>query len=135
MTLALSKKVLIPSIVLPVAIAAGIAVYFLNMPAWLLVERIESEPGRNAIEISGSVLSEYPKLEEALNKADESYRPNLPGTTSTMTSYLEGYNILEAIRSNDSVSSEDSDSWIIVENEGKLYSFHVLFQYDVPALG
>lgn len=56
MKLPVTKKILIPSIVIPIA---GVAIYFLNMPAWLLVERTEREA---AIQIPESALSDFPKL-------------------------------------------------------------------------
>src|SRR5690606_26557270 len=129
MKLPITKKILIPSIA--ISIAVGIAIYFLNMPAWLLVERTEREA---MIEIPESALSDFPKLKEALDKADESYNPSVPGTTSTKASFLEGYGILQAFESQDIASSENSGSGLIIENEGKQYRFNVAFQYDPPLL-
>jgi len=128
MKLPVAKKILIPSII--IIVGAGIAIYYLNMPAWLLVERTEREA---EIQIPESVLSDFPKLKEALEKADERYNPRLPGTTTTKASSLEGFLILESLKTY-GFDPLEGTSWVFIESEGKQYRFGVIFQYDPPLL-
>jgi hypothetical protein len=71
------------SAVIPAAIVVGVSLYFLNMPAWLMTERVEPHPDRHVIEIPQSVLTDHPKLEEAIDKAERGYDPRTPGTALT----------------------------------------------------
>lgn len=127
----MDKKILIPSIIIPAAMATGIAVYFLSMPAWLLTERIESTE-HNVVKLPDSALQESPKLREALETADERYNPGLPGTNSFKLANSEGSKILEIIREHG--ASADSSNRFRIENDGRYYLVNVIFQYEPPAL-
>lgn len=124
----------------PVVVIGGIAIasisiaifsYYLFMPVWLLVERIESTE-HDVIELPDSDLAASPELKEALKTADERFNPGLPGTNSFKLTNSDGNKILEILREKD--VSADSSNRFRIENGGKYYLVSVIFQYEPPGL-
>lgn len=114
-----------------VSVGTAVFSYYFFMPAWLLVERIESTE-HDVISLPSSALEASPKLKEALETADERYDPRLPGTNSFKLVASEGGEIIDIIREYGGFA--DNSNLVRIENGGKRYLISVLFRYEPPAL-
>lgn len=134
--LKVNKKLLIFSAIL--AIATIIALYYLLMPAWIIVVREgEDENASPSIEnrfrIAQSDLAEYPKLEEAIALADGNYL-YVSWVPPVKAWYWEGMKIVERFDM-DSQYPPEYDAFLIYNdnnNVKKVYLVSVVFGYEQP---
>ena len=116
-----------------VSVAITISLYYFFMPAWLLIERIESTE-HNVIVLTDSAIEASPKLKEALETTDERYDPRFAVTNPFKLTSSEGREILDIIQEYDSADSADSSNRFRIENDDKYYLVNVLFRYEPPPL-
>ena len=140
----MKKKYLLTAVIASSALIAIIVptlLYFTSTPAWILVERIDSNDTvfqNSAVALTDETLANYPKLEEGIAFADQQYKMERrrQGSTAVMMSNSEGNELVSLLGGNASslpsiYPSADSKRFI-VSDDGKQYSVLIEFQYNQP---
>ena len=130
----------------PTGIAVGITLYYLLMPAWILILRYDYDQTllpqiENRMELQENDLHDFPTLEQAIMQADRDYP--FGHTPSMAASYLEGKNMVERFQMYQSyppeyrailIYSRENDSGNDGTNDVKAYFVQIVFDYDRPLI-
>jgi len=130
----------------PTGIAIGITLYYLSMPAWILILRYDYDQTllpqiENRIKFQENDLRDFPTLREAIMQADRDYP--FGHTPSTAASYLEGKKMVERFQMCRSyppeyrailIKSGEKDSGNDGTNDIKAYFVQIVFDYDRPLI-
>jgi hypothetical protein len=124
-------------IIAPIIIATTTFLYFSNMPAWLVIERIDSNTDRLEINLEEDVITDNPKLKQAIAMADSSHEktPNIPISDVVMLTNTEGHNLLYYFKK-DTFMKEVSGNQheFIIQKDGNSYRLVIYFSYSTPLL-
>ncbi|MEP0825224.1 MAG: hypothetical protein HRF40_07045 [Nitrososphaera sp.] len=135
--------ILILIIVVPTSIAIAGLLYSANTPAWLLIERSESnrtEVRSYAIVLTDEELANHSQLKEGLDLADMQFekerRVALPSVVKVSNS--EGNRIVSLLSGDESNLPPPflpaPSMRFIVSNDGELYSVLIRFGYETPGI-
>lgn len=123
-----------------IAVAMAISLYYLLMPAWIIVVREGEDENalpsiENRFEIAQSDLAEFPKFREAMAEADGNY-PYVQWLPPAKAWYWEGIKIVERFDM-DAQYPPEYDAFLIYDdnksNMKKVYHVQVVFGYEQPA--
>lgn len=118
--------------------AAVVFFYILNTPAWLIIERIDSNTERsNVINLDENIITGNPKLKQAIDIADASHEkfPNISMPDIIMLTNTEGHNLLSSFGKStfmEEVSGNQHE--FIIQNNGDSYHLVIHFSYSQPLL-
>lgn len=131
---------------IPAGIAVGISLYYLLMPAWILIMRYDYDESlfpqiENRIEIQENDLQDFPALRQAILQADQDYP--FGHTPSIGTSYLEGKKMVERFQMSHQYPPEyrailiykgGSNGSNDDTNDVKAYFVQIVFDYNRPLI-
>lgn len=135
------KYLLVAAIAALLAIIIPSLLYFTSTPAWVMVERIDSNDtvSQNSVAaLTDETLANYPKLEEGIALADKQYEtePRRQGSPVVMMSNSEGNELVSLLSGNPSnlpsIYPPADSKRFIVSNDEKQYSVLIEFQYNQP---
>ncbi|HXG74200.1 MAG TPA: hypothetical protein VNK44_05245 [Candidatus Nitrosotenuis sp.] len=126
------------AIIIPIIITASVFLYFLNTPAWLVIERIDSSTERsNVMNLDENIIMRNPKLKQAIDMADSSHAksPNISIENSVMLTNTEGHNLLSYFKKStfmEEISGNQHE--FIIQNGANSYRLVIYFSYSKPLL-
>ncbi|MGI0015484.1 MAG: hypothetical protein ACREBU_18870 [Nitrososphaera sp.] len=131
-----SNRKLLVSVSAIVSVALAIVMYYLFMPAWVIVRSVGEDenalPGiENRFKVIEDDLAEFPILRIALTQADE-IDPNVVWVQPAKAWYWEGKSIVERFDMDSSYPPEYRAILIYEDNNlKKVYHVQVVFGYEM----
>lgn len=128
------------TVAVALAVALAIPLYYVLMPAWIIVIREGEDENalpsiENRFKITESDLEEFPRLREAIVKADGNY-PYVQWLPPVKALYWEGMKIVERFDM-DSQYPPEYEAFLIYDDDmtsiKKVYHVQVVFSYKQQA--